>query len=103
MSQPLSVDICSPSFKSSANRDESSFACADAFDIGREPNKHLTFGLGGHYCIGAPLARLEGQIAMVALLSRFRTLRAIGARSTGEWRRGMVLRGLERLPLAVER
>lgn len=87
----------------SANRDETRFAGGDTFDIGRNPNKHLTFGQGGHYCIGAPLARLEGHIAFTALLNRFRVIRVVAEPHAGVWRRGMVLRGLKRLPIAVER
>ena len=69
----------------SANRDEQQFENPDILDLTREPNRHLAFGLGVHYCLGAPLARLEGQIAIHTLL---------------RWRRGLFLRGLEQLPLA---
>ena len=55
----------------SANRDERQFDCPDDLDITREPNRHLAFGQGVHYCVGAPLARLEGQIAINTLLRRF--------------------------------
>ena len=54
----------------SANRDETVFENADALDIAREPNKHLSFGQGIHFCVGAPLARLEAQIAINTLLRR---------------------------------
>ena len=59
----------------SANRDERQFPDPDALDITREPNKHLAFGLGTHFCLGAPLARLEGQIAIGTLLRRMPNLR----------------------------
>ena len=59
----------------SANRDERQFAEPDALEIAREPNKHLAFGLGPHFCLGAPLARLEGQIAIATLLRRIPDLR----------------------------
>jgi cytochrome P450 len=52
----------------SANRDERQFPRADVLDVAREPNRHLAFGLGIHYCLGAPLARLEGEVAISALL-----------------------------------
>jgi Cytochrome P450 len=83
----------------SANRDERQFANPDALDITREPNKHLAFGLGAHYCLGAPLARLEGQIAINTLLRRTAQLRPAAAPEALRWRRGLVLRGLEALPV----
>jgi cytochrome P450 PksS len=86
---------------SSANRDERQFDRPDALDLTREPNRHLSFGLGGHFCLGAPLARLEGQIAINTLLRRFPDLRLAVETSRLRWRRGLLLRGLEALPLAV--
>jgi cytochrome P450 len=85
----------------SANRDEDQFPDPDRLDLAREPNRHLAFGLGPHYCLGAPLARLEGQIAIEVLLRRVRELRLAVDRSSLRWRRQLVLRGLEALPLAV--
>jgi cytochrome P450 len=58
----------------SANRDESAFPDPDEFIIDREPNRHVGFGMGIHYCLGAPLARLEGQIAMRTLVPRITRL-----------------------------
>ena len=58
----------------SANRDEEAFDRPDEFIIDREPNRHLGFGMGIHYCLGAPLARLEGQIAMHTLAPLIRRL-----------------------------
>jgi cytochrome P450 len=52
---------------SSANRDESQVPVADVLDLGRDPNRHLVFGNGIHYCLGAPLARMEGQTAIATL------------------------------------
>jgi len=83
----------------SANRDERQFANPDALDITREPNRHLSFGLGTHFCLGAPLARLEGQIAINTLLSRLPQPKLAVAPSALRWRRGLVLRGLESLPV----
>ncbi len=84
----------------SANRDERQFADPDKLDITREPNKHLSFGLGNHFCLGASLARLEGQIAITTLLRRLPDLRLTVAPSALRWRAGLVLRGLESLPVA---
>ncbi|MCG8347744.1 MAG: cytochrome P450 [Chloroflexales bacterium] len=83
----------------SANRDEQQFPQADVLDITRTPNRHMAFGHGIHYCLGAPLARLEGQIAISTLLRRLPDLRFAAAPEALSWRRGLLLRGLEALPL----
>lgn len=85
----------------SANRDERQFAQPGLLDLTRQPNRHLAFGQGSHYCLGAPLARLEGQIAFNTLLRRAPNLRLTVPPDALRWRRGMFLRGLERLPLAL--
>ena len=85
----------------SANRDERQFANPDAVDITREPNRHLAFGLGIHYCLGAPLARLEGQIAFATLFRRISALRLAVPQNALRWRRGLTLRGLESLPVRL--
>ena len=87
---------------SSANRDATQFADPDELDITREPNRHLSFGLGIHFCIGAPLARAEGQIAINTLLRRVPKLRLAVPPEKLRWRRGLVLRGLQSLPLQVD-
>jgi cytochrome P450 len=84
----------------SANRDESQFTNPDTLDITREPNKHLAFGQGIHFCLGASLARLEGQTAINTLLARTRELQLTVDRSTLRWRSGLVLRGLIALPVS---
>jgi len=83
----------------SANRDERQFPNPDTLDIGREPNKHLAFGLGAHFCLGAALARLEGQIAIGTLARRVTQMRLAVTPGALRWRRGLVLRGLEALPV----
>jgi len=85
----------------SANRDPRQFPDPDTLDLAREPNKHLAFGLGIHYCLGAPLARLEGEIAISTLLRRAPGLRLSVAPEALRWRRGLVLRGLESLPVIL--
>jgi cytochrome P450 PksS len=81
----------------SANRDEQQFA--DRLDLGREANPHAAFGFGIHYCLGASLARLEGQIAIATLLRRIPNLKIAIPSNTLRWRRGLVLPGLESLPV----
>lgn len=84
---------------SSANRDASQFDEPDRLDLGREKNRHVAFGQGIHYCLGAPLARLEGQIALRKLLDRMPALRLAVPESSLRWRPGLNLRGLDRLPV----
>jgi cytochrome P450 len=87
----------------SANRDEQQFEDADRLDLEREPNPHVAFGFGIHYCLGASLARLEGQIAIATLLRRIPNLKIAIPSNALHWRRGLVLRGLESLPVAFAR
>jgi cytochrome P450 PksS len=86
----------------SANRDERQFTDPDRLDLTRAPNRHLSFGLGAHYCLGAALARMEGQIALATLLRRAPGLRLAVEPETLRWRPGLVLRGLAGLPVAIE-
>jgi cytochrome P450 PksS len=87
----------------SANRDERQFEQPDRLDLAREPNRHLAFGLGMHYCLGAPLARLEGQIAISTLLRRMPELRLAVPAAKLRWKYGLVLRGLKALPVEFGR
>jgi cytochrome P450 len=68
--------------------------------VAANPNRHVSFGLGIHYCLGAPLARMEGQIAFEAMLRAQPDLRLANPAKLLRWRRGLVLRGLESLPVA---
>jgi len=83
----------------SANRDEGVFDKPDTLNLAREPNKHLSFGFGIHYCLGAPLARMEAQIAIKTLLARMPSLRLKGPAQSLQWRQSLMLRGLESLPV----
>jgi cytochrome P450 PksS len=84
----------------SANRDENQFADPDTLDVTREPNRHLAFGQGIHFCLGASLARLEGQTAINTLLARTRDLTLAVNPAALRWRSGLVLRGLTALPVS---
>jgi cytochrome P450 len=86
-------------FANAANRDPAAFRDAESFDLGRDPNPHLTFGHGIHFCLGAPLARLEAQIAAVRLAQRFPAIR-LASRSP-EWHDSLILRGVRALPVAL--
>ena len=80
-----------------ANRDPAIFADPDRFDVARSPNKHLTFAAGIHFCLGAPLARLEAQIAVARLLERLADLRLETVEP--DWLDSMILRGVKRLDI----
>ncbi len=81
----------------SANRDPAQFPAPARFDITRTPNRHLAFGHGVHFCLGAPLARLEAPIALRQLFARFPDLRMADDGVT--WQRSGLLRGLTALPV----
>ena len=80
-----------------ANRDPGAFDDPDRLDVGRDQGPHLSFGRGIHHCLGAPLARLEGRIALEMLLERFAEIGLATYRP--RFRRTIVLRGLESLPV----
>ena len=84
----------------SANHDPEQFDAPERFDITRTPNRHIAFGSGSHFCIGASLARLETSIALPLLLERLPRLRFAGEPSALRWRGGLLIHGLERLPIA---
>jgi cytochrome P450 len=71
-------------------------------DVSRAENRHLAFGLGPHYCLGAPLARMEARVALEALLQRFPNLRLAAPAEQLHWRPGVSLRGLVSLPVSLE-
>ncbi|MEU7531979.1 cytochrome P450 [Saccharothrix sp. NPDC042600] len=83
-----------------ANRDGARFPDADSFDITRPAGGHLAFGHGVHYCLGAPLARLEGEIAVGSLLDRF-DIALAAEPETLRWRESTLMRGLYSLPVSL--
>ncbi len=88
--------LCS---RSSANRDEKVFSRADELDFGRDPNPHLAFGYGPHFCLGANLARMELQVALGTILSRLPRLRIAEPEDSLTWHDGTMMRGLAAFPV----
>lgn len=86
----------------SANRDPAVFAQPDEPDWDRADNRHLAFGLGTHYCLGAPLARLEGIIALETLFREMPRLQRQRAQEAPAWRSGVLFRGLQSLPVVTQ-
>lgn len=84
-------------WNSSANRDETVFADPDRFDLGRSPNRHLTFGIGPHFCLGATLARVELRVLLQVLAERVTRMELAG---TVRRMRSNFMWGIERLPVA---
>ena len=88
--------LCS---RSSANRDEKVFSRADELDWGRDPNPHLAFGYGPHFCLGANLARMELQVALGTLLSRLPRVQIAVPEECLTWNDGVIMRGLAAFPI----
>lgn len=82
-----------------ADRDPERFSGPDVLDLSRRDNQHLGYGHGIHYCLGAPLARLEGQTAIATLLTRLPDLRLATEPDDLRWRGGLIMRGLRALPV----
>ncbi|MEC0593574.1 cytochrome P450 [Bacillus spizizenii] len=87
----------------SANRDPNFFENPETLNLNRSPNRHISFGFGIHFCLGAPLARLEGNIAFNALLKRFPDIELAAAPDDIHWRKNVFLRGLENLPVSLSK
>jgi len=85
----------------SANRDPSQFPDAERFDITREPNAHVAFGHGLHFCLGAALARLEGRVALTQILERLKNI-TLATSEPWEPRKGLHVLGPVRLPIRFE-
>jgi cytochrome P450 len=88
-------------FLRAANRDPEVFENPDSFDVSRPKKPHVAFGGGAHICIGAPLARLEAQVALLRLFERFPDLRLADPEAAPTWRTLPFFRGLERLELVA--
>jgi cytochrome P450 len=84
-----------------ANRDGDVFANPDALDLARNPNPHMAFGKGHHFCLGTPLARIEGQVAVECLIERFSRIELAEPVETIPWINSMVTRGPTRLPMRL--
>ncbi|MEU1330347.1 cytochrome P450 [Streptomyces sp. NPDC005865] len=82
-----------------ADRDPDRFERADTLDLSRRDNQHLGYGHGIHYCLGAPLARLEGRTALATLLRRLPDLQLAADPADLRWRGGLIMRGLRTLPV----
>lgn len=82
-----------------ANRDPAYFENPNVFDITRENNKHIAFGLGIHYCLGAPLARMEGAIAINTLLKRLPNLQLAVDVDDLQWNESILLHGMKEMPV----
>jgi cytochrome P450 len=85
----------------SANRDEAVFPRPEQLDIARTPNRHLAFGFGIHYCLGAPLARMEGRVAIQQLVSRFPDMHLAVPVEKLRWRQSVAVRGVKKLPVRL--
>ena len=87
----------------SANRDPAVFGDPDTLNLRRNPTSHIGYGFGLHYCLGAPLARLEADLALSAILREFASISMATERSTLEWNPTMLSRGLKSLPVVLAR
>lgn len=85
----------------SANRDENRYQDPDALNIKRDTSGHMAFGHGIHYCLGAPLARLEAEVAFTKLLDTYDQIELTIPTTELRWRPGMLIRGLERFPVRL--
>jgi cytochrome P450 len=94
-------DILLPSLLA-ANRDPKVFPNPDTFDITRSPNPHVAFGFGIHYCLGAPLARMEAAIAINALVQRYPNIRLSVPEEALVWNDSLLIHGMQSLPVRLD-
>lgn len=87
----------------SGNRDEDVFTDANRLDVTRNPNPHMAFGKGPHFCLGTPLARIEGQIVLSEIISRYSTIELAEPVDTIPWINSLVTRGPSRIPLRLRK
>jgi cytochrome P450 len=87
-------------FLAAANRDPSTFPDPDRFDISRDPNPHLSFSAGAHFCLGAPLARLHGQVALTTLFTR---LPSLAARTPPDITASVPIRQVDHFPVTWQK
>ena len=92
------MKITSLAWMAAANRDPAQFPAPHEFDIGREPNRHLSFGHGVHFCIGAPLSRMEAAVALPMIIKQLPNLRLVRDESP-ELFEGRFLFGFKHLPI----
>jgi cytochrome P450 len=83
----------------SANRDPAAYPDPERFDIHRPTGRHVSFGMGIHFCLGAPLARMEGEIAFATLARELPELSLVS--ESPRWRPGVVFHGLHDLPVRL--
>ena len=95
--QPIEQGQAVIAVMGAGNRDPQRFPDPDRLDLTRQDNRHLAFGWAAHFCFGAPLARIEGQIAFETLLRRLPDLELVGG--PPQWRPNLGLRGLTTLPV----
>nr|MBA3869764.1 cytochrome P450 [Anaerolineae bacterium] len=84
-----------------ADRDPAAFENPNVFDITRDPNPHIAFGNGIHYCLGAPLARIEGVIAINTMLARLPNLSLAVDPNALEWNQTILLHSMKALPVNI--
>jgi cytochrome P450 len=97
----IAIAVAADATISSADRDPAKFPCPDQLDLARDTSGHVAFGHGIHYCLGAPLARMEAEVALGALLARFPGTTLAVPPEALRWRPVSLMNGLESLPVLL--